>query len=423
MQLGALGAPRWASYRSPERNYQYALRLCTDGDDDDAREGTSWSCLKDRSCVGEQRSGMCMLTQDMVYGFKSYWVLELFALLWVLLILVRLIALYRKKDHGPNWMLYGLLAAGILTHCAAIMTWFALTNANFMDDCTVNTDKPQNRPDVCAEEGAKLSIAIIFAFFISTLLTILVLVKDSNRLVTERLPSGKFKGMPYIVWHVLTFFFMIAGLFIVIASGAVEDWVKTNGLTGTLLTYDNWGGFEDTGYDCISEPVCTTDIDQGACETFRAIKRSTQAYLFFIVAVFFAWAVWADGWLMLVLRRNYSIPAFYLVLAHLTWFLQLTGMVVFFGVSEANFVTTCTDRNQVDKWDICAGDGPALAVAGTLVLFVAGLLFTFVFLGRNKVKGPPENEGEEEVPQSRGQEIPLQNMDSDRAPEDEGIHH
>lgn len=418
MQLGALGAPRWASYKSPERNYQYALRLCTDGDGDDAREGTSWSCLKAQTCREGGWPGMCRTAEDMVYSFKTYWVLELFALLWVLLILVRLIALYRQKDHGPSWMLYVLLAAGILTHCAAIMAWFALTNANFMDDCTVRTDNPHNRPDVCAEEGAKLSIATIFAFFLSTLLTIIVLVKDSNKVVNERLPSGKFKGMSYTIWLVLTFIFMLSGLFLVIASGAVRDWIKTNDLRGTILTYDSWKGLEDQDYDCISEPICTADTDQGACETFRAIKRSTQAYLFFIVAVFFAWAVWADGWLMLVLRRNYSIPAFYLALAHLTWFLQLTGMVVFFGVSQANFVTTCTHRNDTEKWDICAGDGPILAIVGTLVLFVAGLLFTFVFLGRNQVKGLPE-----EVPQSGGQDIPLQVMDSERVPEEGGQIH
>lgn len=382
-----------------------------------AREGTSWYCLKKQECVGSDRSGMCILTQDMVNSFKAYWILEFFALLWVLLIMIRLLSLYRKKDHGPNWLLYLLLAAGITTHCAAIMSWFALTNASFADDCTVDMEKPYNRPNVCAEEGAKLSIATIFAFFLATALTIVVLAIDREKQTEVRFPKGKYGGMSYLIWLLLTFFLMLSGLGLVIASAAVTDWIETNDQTGSLLTYDTWEGYDDMGYECISEPICTADANQGACETFRALKRSTQAYLFFIVAVFFAWGMWADGWLMLVLRRNYAIPGVYLCLAHLTWFLELTGMVVFFGVSQSNFVTSCSNHSYTDKWDICAGDGPILAIVSTLVLFLAGVLFTYVFIGRKKVKPS-------ELPEVEMQGVdhePLPNVDSDRPLQEEEV--
>ena len=400
MMIGAFGAPRWASYRSPDYNYQYGLYLCTDGDGDDAREGQSWYCAKKDACESTGRSGMCILTQDMMNAFKSYWVLEYFALLWVLLTMVRLLGLFFKRDHGPNWLLYLFLAGGILTHCAAIMTWFAITNASFMDDCTVDSTKLYNRPNVCAEEGAKLSIAVIFALFIATLLTILILHKDKRTSTTVRMEFGKLKCMPYRVWLILSSILMFSGLFLVIASAAVQDWLQVNSETGTLFNLNNWHGVDDVGYECISEPLCTADQEPGACDTFRSIKRAGRAYLMFIVAVFFAWALWKDGWLMLMLRRDYCLPAFYHVLPHLTWFLQLTGMVVWFGVSQANFYTNCDAANVIDKWSICSDDGPILAIVGTLVLFLAAVLFHVAFLLRHKQYVAEKEDGAEMVPQS-----------------------
>jgi hypothetical protein len=74
---------------------------------------------------------------------------------------------------------------------------------------------------------------------------------------------------------------------------------------------------------------------------------------------------------------TYSFP-FAALLSH------LLGICLWFGISEARFDGSCDndDIEAGDRLDLCATDGPILAIVQVIVQLIAALWFTLVYFRR-----------------------------------------
>lgn len=169
-----------------------------------------------------------------------------------------------------------------------------------------------------------------------------------------------------------------------IAALAVPKWSRlfeddeSLEMTFGLFECDDCPGiWEDGSVYCFEKSFCTDNPSEGACKNGRDLVYGGELYLACTIVSF------VFG-LMVLERLVYSMggvganhPASFYTAAFGQHIFQVVATAIWFAYTEAEFDTDCDDTydsTEEDRYNICAYDGPVLAVVCIIWSF-------FVFVG------------------------------------------
>jgi len=180
-----------------------------------------------------------------------------------------------------------------------------------------------------------------------------------------------------------------------IAALAAPKWSRifedTDGETtfGLFDCDDCPGSLEDGSVYCYEDLFCEEEPRQGACKNARDLVYGGELYLACTVVSF------VFG-LMVLERLVYSMggvganhPASFYTAAFGQHIFQVVATAIWFAYTEAEFDTDCDDEydsDEEDRYNICAYDGPALAVVCIIWSFFVFLGVCFIFKFGHELK-------------------------------------
>lgn len=169
------------------------------------------------------------------------------------------------------------------------------------------------------------------------------------------------------------------------------------------------GSFDNKAYsDLKDDSSCdASDIAKSFCKAFDDLSSAGGVYFFFEMMSMSMLIVWILQVAFLLLAKQcfsrmrwlaYVFPA-------LTLLFHLVGLIIWAGVSEAKFDGDCENSSfDGGKPDICATNGPALAVVTVLICAIAVGVFLFALV---KSVVPAEKDAEADKQQPRLSDDPL----------------
>jgi hypothetical protein len=172
-------------------------------------------------------------------------------------------------------------------------------------------------------------------------------------------------------------------------------------ITGGLLVCSNCPGDADgESYASIikNDDFCDDDLLDGFCETITNLQGAGGVYLAFSLFTIVVLVVWAVFFILQVLKKKFPGPKWVPYLfPGLALVLNFLGIAAWGGASEAKFKDKdkCDVMSLADKEDICATDGPGLALFIFLFLILFSALFAVVYClaGRKKQEEDPNSPG------------------------------
>ena len=384
----------WSRLGPDENPRLYGLFRLNSGSE--ANKYTTWNCVKKVACVQDAEGSTCKTGEDLHMAGSTFFALELFAFLCALFLVERFVYLALRRGVAWGWTIYLLAAVTFMLQITATVAWFGLSGAQFDVSCDDPPSDPTDPWDVCADDGPKIAICV-------TILTALVgiyacVAFKSKPLFTnevEDVGSVRLVCLPATWMMALVLIPMLANLALLIVSLIVDEWVKTDGTSGSLYYYTSYLDYDNYGYDCIAYPNCHVSSESGLCKTFRDLSDANLTYMSLEIAALFLFAWWLMPTVHLVSGVEYGYSFLNYLSGALCFFVHFVATVAWFGVSQADFDINC-DLKKFDprtKWDICAGTGPEIAVANCAVFCVSYPLWAWVYYNRKGRAQEPKQEG------------------------------
>jgi hypothetical protein len=183
-------------------------------------------------------------------------------------------------------------------------------------------------------------------------------------------------------WTLMLVLLQLLVLAIILATLCTPHWVQQRdnqvSWEGGLLVCSNCPDEYDGDYYrtlADDSDICNDSNLDGTCETFENLRDAGGCYVAFTVIsllCLIAWLVrtsllWLDRRLPLIIAVIWPV---------LTFSIHLLAFILWAGISEAKFedVDNCDRISLNDKEDICAGDGPGLALFNVFLMLGVGVV-------------------------------------------------
>mmetsp|Transcript_16034 Transcript_16034/g.29380 ORF Transcript_16034/g.29380 Transcript_16034/m.29380 type:complete len:255 (+) Transcript_16034:1087-1851(+) len=181
-------------------------------------------------------------------------------------------------------------------------------------------------------------------------------------------------------WALLLVALQFFSLIIMLASLCTPHWVKQRDdyrewEGGLLVCSDCPDKYDGDTYADIADndDVCDESSLDGMCSTIEELRDAGSAFAgFTIIAITFL-IVWFGRTAMLLCKRRFRLLCA-LAWPILTFLFFLTGFIVWTAVSKAKFedVDNCDKLSSEHREDVCATDGPGLALFNVFLLLGLG---------------------------------------------------
>ena len=157
------------------------------------------------------------------------------------------------------------------------------------------------------------------------------------------------------------------------------------------------------------------------CRLFKDLNKGMKIYL--ICECFAMFCLFLVAILLVFSRRSFRMILLYIIYTLLTLvvFAHYTGFISWMSVTNTNFNRDCVEfpHNASENMNLCAGDGPALALFLAILLPLTSILFCFLSRSfrTNKIKEKIENKSE-----NHEKDIEVIEIDSDKNIENQKLN-
>ena len=210
---------------------------------------------------------------------------------------------------------------------------------------------------------------------------------------------AKFYWWIYLVLLGIIFIFMIGTL------GAPKwAWQETDDDDAwhgslTKITKSDFDPIDEDPYDDILDDGDTCDNDlfedifEDYCDQIQILLDAGAAFITFELITMIFMILWA---LLLLLEIcGKPLPVFLgYVPPVVTFFFHFLGFVCWAGITEVKFEDGCDEITGTDKEDMCAGEGPALALFLFFVLLFVNAIFVVLWIMKGRGQPAESKSGE-----------------------------
>lgn len=268
--ISAFSSRKWSTISSDKK---LGLFSCTDCEQ--LQENWNFECLARSTCENDSKIGVCNLYKDLYKGSFGFLVLEFGALLMSLLFLEKLILLILKFPTGPRALFLGTAISMLIFHVTGTILWFSYSEAG--RECPYEKDS-DTRPSVCMSTGANIAIANSILMG-GTITLFIVGYLKSNTLERSIYIHKKFMWISGTIWLWTSLLFAFITLILMLGSLTVKNWVKSQGLLGSLFRCDNCDTIEWMSWSCLQGTACETNIDSNDCKLYRKLAHASEYFI------------------------------------------------------------------------------------------------------------------------------------------------
>ncbi|OMJ85460.1 hypothetical protein SteCoe_13220 [Stentor coeruleus] len=348
-----------------------ALATCTDCD----KLYTNWNfeCFARSICSQDSDLGLCQVYKNLYSAGFGFMVLEVASLLMGILMLEKIAILAVHGEFGSSWNFYinGILI--LVFHLIGICIWIGKSGAKW-----TGCDKTNNiysTPDICALDGPRLSIANIFLISLTLSYIFYLYRKHPVLHIGHTVSFKKIFWIPGKIWAYIVFALLGLSYILIMASTTTNLWISKVSRRGGLLRCENCDDVDDLGWQCLSGRECEIDSESADCDLYHSLSKGSQSYLILqgitvIFLILFAQSLTAS-----IKGRKYGLPILNFIYPIAAMFCNMLATAVWFGITEAKF-SDC---------DLCAENGPGLAVASQFFTIPMAGIFTVIYWRRDEI--------------------------------------
>lgn len=206
----------------------------------------------------------------------------------------------------------------------------------------------------------------------------------------------KFLCLKIRLWHFIFLGLMAFLLILIIGCLATPRWVyqgdsDTEIIGGLLVCYNCPGDLDGETYASIikNDDFCDNSNLDGLCDTIKKLQGAGGAYLAFSLFTVVVLLVWTTYFILHILKKNFPGPKWIPYLFPLlSLILNFLAIAAWGGASEAKYrdKDKCDVISTADEEDICATDGPGLALLIFLFLIFYSVLFGIYYFMTTRQK-------------------------------------
>lgn len=136
-----------------------------------------------------------------------------------------------------------------------------------------------------------------------------------------------------------------------------------------------------TTWNCVKKVACVEDSEGSTCKTGTDLHSAGSTFFALELFAFLCALLLVERFVYLALRRGVAWGWTIYLLATLTFAVQITATVAWFGISGAEFDVNCHEppADPTDPWDVCADDGPKIAICVTILTALVGIYACVAF--------------------------------------------
>lgn len=177
-------------------------------------------------------------------------------------------------------------------------------------------------------------------------------------------------------WTLMLVLLELLVFVIILAILSTPHWVKQRDdyrqwEGGLLICTDCPDKYDGDSYATLADDddICDNSNLDGLCTTFKNLRDAGAVFTAFSVIALFTMTVWFVRTAMLFCGRRFKLW-FSIAWPIMTLFFFILGFIVWAGVSKAKFqdVDNCDKLSTEDREDLCATDGPGLALFNIFLL-------------------------------------------------------
>jgi hypothetical protein len=181
-------------------------------------------------------------------------------------------------------------------------------------------------------------------------------------------------------WTLMLVLLQLLVLAIILATLSTPHWVQqrdnyASWEGGLLVCYNCPDKYDGDSYTRLADDsdICNDSNLDGACKTFEDLRDAGACYVSFTVISILCLIVWLVRTCLLWTERRLPLM-FAVIWPILTFSIHLLAFILWAGISRAKFedVDNCDKISLKDKEDICAGDGPGLALFNVFLMLGVG---------------------------------------------------
>lgn len=201
---------------------------------------------------------------------------------------------------------------------------------------------------------------------------------------TQEAPINLFCCLP-LKKHLIAILCLIAfeGVLIV-GNLSTKHWVSQGEnerkLNGSLLRCEDcFEGLDGELYSDImnDDYYCNNPSYDGLCTTIQCLYQAGIAYLLLtLTTLIFLW-LWACTVILLFMRPPWTCVWVYYLVPNLPWFLFIINAIAWVGIARVKFSDDCETMSEKNPEDLCAKDGPSLAL---VIMIYQGLLEVYFYI-------------------------------------------
>lgn len=276
------------------------LFSCTDCDQ--FKDNWNFECLARSTCENENKIGECNLYKDLYKGSFSFLVFEFASLLMAILFIEKLILIILRFPSGTSVSSLGIPISMFLFHLLGTFIWFGYTEAG--SSCSAEKDS-EKRPSICISSGSSIIIANCILMGITLGIFIYSFIN------TEIKEEVHYIHKPFLwisgtIWLYTSQIFAFITLALNLASLTVEDWVKSENYSGSLLRCSNCDTIKWMSWSCLQGTACSANNDSHDCQNYKKFALASQSFLSLQGFSLILFALYIQNLTAFVRRREYG---------------------------------------------------------------------------------------------------------------------
>lgn len=268
--ISAFSLRKWSTINS---NKNLGLFSCTDCEQ--LQDNWNFECLARSACENDSKIGECNLYKDLYKGSFGFLVLEFGSLLMSLLFLEKLILLILKFPTGPRPSFIGTGVSMLIFHVIGTIIWFRYSEAG--TECS-SENESDTRPSVCMSTGASTAIANCILMG-GTVTLFIIGFLQSTTLERTIYIHKKFMWISGTIWLWTSLVFGFITLILILGSLTVKNWVKSQGLLGSLFRCDNCDSIKWMSWSCLQGTACETNTDSDDCKFYKKLAHASDYFI------------------------------------------------------------------------------------------------------------------------------------------------
>ena len=290
----------------------------------------------------------------------------------------------------------------VLLSIGGFAGWWGLSGASYdanCDDDDYAADVADgNRWDLCAGEGATLSIVALCAMVVAGILSLInSMVQKSVKQVS--MSTGRVNCFGIRVHFIICLSILLSCIALSILGILLHKWVNFEDQLG-----EDWSGslfaikdythsyngstydIDFYGWDCMAQGACEEYDDSTVCKTFQPLMQAGHIYLSLQITVICLLLVWLTFLVYSIyFSREWGHPVLNHALPHLAWIIHLSAIVTWAQTSKVKFQVGDCENDDVDsdeRLDVCITVGPLLMIVQVLLMNLNAVYFSYLYSKR-----------------------------------------